>query len=176
MPPLLITTVGAANANSYRTLAEAAEYFESRRNRGSWFAESEIGQIQLLLDAARRLELVTWMGARVDAVQALAWPRIGVTKRDGTGAYAYAWVGSWAATYGEQYRTDEIPKVVQDAQCELAFAYLNGWTDDDEAEVKSFSADGMSVTYDQQKQARSLPAEVTMLLTGLIGPHKLTRG
>jgi hypothetical protein len=174
--PAFITNIGAPNANSYRTLDEAGEYFEARLDSENWFAESPTRQTQLLLKAAKRLDQINWLGARVDAVQALAWPRIGVAKRDGAGVAMYAWVGSWPAGYGEQYRTDEIPVVVKDAQCEFAFEFLNGWTDDGEAEIKSFSADGMSATLDQPKLAGALPAEVARLIAGLISPHKRIRG
>jgi hypothetical protein len=174
--PELVTTIGSPNANSYRSLAEANAYFEARLNHGAWAQETSDRRIQALLDAAVRLDQINWLGARVDAVQALAWPRIGVAKRDGADVYTYAWAGSWPASYGEQYRTDEIPKVVKDAQCELAFAYLNGSGGGDEDEVKSFSADGMSVTFDQPKLAGALPAEVARLIAGLISPHRRVRG
>jgi hypothetical protein len=176
MPPALITTIGAANANSYVSLAEASNYFEARLNGESWFAESEIRQPQALLEAAQRLDQVNWLGAKVDTVQALAWPRIGVAKRDGADFYTYTWAGSWPASYGEQYRTDEIPKVVKDAQCELAFAYLGDFNDGDEAEVRSFSDDKMSVIFDQPKQRGELPAKVSRLIAGLVAQNRSIRG
>jgi hypothetical protein len=174
--PALVTTIGAPNANSYRSLAETNAYFEARLNHGTWAQETSDRRTQALLDAAIRLDQINWLGARVDAVQALAWPRIGVAKRDGADVYTYAWAGSWPASYGEQYRTDEIPKVVRDAQCELAFAYLNDFNDGDEAEVKAFAADGVSVTYDQPALAGALPAQVARLIAGLVSPHRRIRG
>jgi hypothetical protein len=176
MPPALITTIGAANANSYRSLDEAGEYFEARLDSENWFAESPTRQTQLLLKAARRLDQINWLGARVDAVQALAWPRIGVAKRDGAGIAMYAWVGSWPACYGEQYRTDEIPDVVKDAQCEFAFEYMRSLGEGDESEIKSFSADGMSVTFDQPRQMADLPPEISRLIAGLVSPYRRIRG
>jgi hypothetical protein len=176
MPFALITTIGAVDANSYVSLAEASAYFEARLNGEGWFDAPDLRQTQALLEAAERLDQVNWLGAKVGAIQALAWPRIGVAKRDGADVYTYAWAGSWPVSYGEQYRTDEIPKVVKNAQCELAFAYLGDFNDGDEAEVRSFSDDKMSVTFDQPKQHGELPAKVSRLIDGLISPNRLMRG
>jgi len=46
----------------------------------------------------------------------------------------------------------------------------------DDAEVKSFSDDKMSVTFDQPRDRNELPAEVARLLTGLIRQGRLIRG
>lgn len=175
--PTLDTAIGGATANSYRTLVEADAYFEARLDGEGWALETPDRRTLALLKAARRLNQFDWLGSRVTTTQALAWPRVGVPKRDCTGAYTdggYHLGG--VASYGEEYRTDEIPEVVKDAQCELAFAYLNGYAEDGEAEVKSFSDRDMSVTFDDLRGRDELPPEVARLLAGLINPGRLLRG
>lgn len=179
MPSALITTIGAANANSYVTLVEAETYFDNRPDATSWPDTDEDEQLRVLLRAAKRLNQLNWLGARAASTQALAWPRIGVAKRDTADIYAVGGYSGWSYPYGvigEQYLSTEIPQQVKDAQCEFAFEILNGFNDGAEAEVKSFSDDKMSVTFDQPRLAGELPAEVTRLLAGLTGQNRRVRG
>lgn len=103
----LIETVGADDANTYATLAEANAYHASRLYSTVWTAatvtdatrEAALTMACRLLDAYPR----AWSGAAVDAVQALGWPRSGMLTRNG---FAVA--------------TTEIPLALKEAQAELA--------------------------------------------------------
>jgi hypothetical protein len=174
--PALITTIGGADSNSYVSLAEADAYFEARLDGESWATETSDRRTQGLLKVAKRLDQINWLGSRVTTIQALSWPRIGVAKRDGADVYTYAWVGYPGIGYGDQYRTDEIPDVIKDAQCEFAFAYLNEFNDGEEDEIESFGADGMNVKFRQSRSIGDLPAEVMRLVAGLIAPYRRMRG
>jgi hypothetical protein len=79
----LITTPGAANADSYATLLEADAWHAGRLIAGEWGTgeaqkEAALRMAALLLDS-----LFVWTGTPTDAVQALAWPRTGMLTRNG---------------------------------------------------------------------------------------------
>lgn len=104
-PPALVETPGAANANTYATLAEANVYISSRLNTTVWDDSTTDQKNAALLQAARLLDSVMcWTGSPTDEdVQALAWPRTGMYNRNG-GAIA----------------SNVIPQQLKDAQSELA--------------------------------------------------------
>lgn len=101
--PTIVATPGAANANSYLTLAEAQTYFDSRAPLAGW--EDADDQSALLIMATRTIDMLLsgtrryvpgtkgqagyyvigsrWSGAPTDGVQALAWPRTGMLNRNG---------------------------------------------------------------------------------------------
>jgi DnaT-like ssDNA binding protein len=112
--PTIIATVGSAVANSFVTVAECDAYCDGRSNADAWNNESDDDKkARALIDATRELSNKNWLGAgRVDATQALAWPRALALNPD------LAWTGY--AYYG----TTEIPKRVKDATCELALQWL----------------------------------------------------
>lgn len=106
----LITTPGAADADSYATLAEATAYHASRLHSSSWAAlandavrEAAMKWATRVLDAYPRC----YTGAPVDDVQALGWPRSGMLNRNGFPI----------PTSGPS----SIPKELKNAQIELAF-------------------------------------------------------
>lgn len=99
----IVATPGAANANSYVTLAEASDYFASRAPVAGW--ENAVDQSALLIQATRVIDaafsgarqwvppqgsnlgyyrvLPRWTGAPASETQALAWPRTGMLSRNG---------------------------------------------------------------------------------------------
>lgn len=101
----LVATAGAANADTYATLAELEAYAAARLPALSWFALATDPQKEAALAAAAR-ELdacFDWTGAAVDDVQALTWPRSGMLSRNGF-----------------VLGTDVIPVDLKNAQCEMA--------------------------------------------------------
>lgn len=114
----LVTTPGAANADSYATIAEADAYNASRPFSSAWTGtdaakEAALKQATRLLDAS-----FAWTGAAVDGVQALMWPRSGMYSRTG---YAIA--------------PTVIPQALKDAQSEFARQLLEAdRTADDDAQ------------------------------------------
>jgi hypothetical protein len=99
----LVATAGAANANSFLTLAEATSYFESRLEIPEW--DDADSQEALLVMATRLISSLfsplrklvrkdppaqsyylirpTWTGAVATTTQSLPWPRTGMFDRNG---------------------------------------------------------------------------------------------
>ncbi len=99
----LVSTPGAANANSYLTLAEATAYFETRLAVPGW--ENADDQSVLLMMATRVMDAMlrphttyvmakngvaayyvttrAWTGAPATTTQKLAWPRTGMYDANG---------------------------------------------------------------------------------------------
>ena len=95
-------TVGAADANSYITLAEAQAFADGDIDAVEWYAASTDQKIRALITATRNLDLVGFVGTRSTTTQALAWPRKDFTTTEKT------------------YADDEIPKEIKLATWELA--------------------------------------------------------
>lgn len=104
-PPTLVETPGAANANTYATLAEAEVFMSARLNAATWIAATDEVKNASLLAAALLLDSVMcWTGSPADAeVQALTWPRSGMTNRNGAAI-----------------ASSVVPVELKNAQCELA--------------------------------------------------------
>lgn len=103
----LVATPGAADADSYVTLAE----FDAYAVLLGWTVtatdavkEAALRRGRVYLDSR-----YNWKGARATGDQALQWPRSGVYDMDG-------------------YHVDEdaIPQPIKDAQCELAYQEVSG--------------------------------------------------
>jgi len=160
----IVTTVGAADANSYVTLAYANQYHANRSNTTDWTAETDDDVLnRCLLQATIDMEMLRYRGTKYDisldgdgdAVQALAFPRTWNT--DTNGLY--------------------IPRPVEWAQCEQAlFLYwLNASSveADDKNNIESFRRGGVSVTYREPKNEASptygfLSKKAVILLTDLL--------
>jgi len=115
----LTATVGSASADSFVTLAEADDYFDTRLNVTGWTGAVDADQERALKSATRELTLLAWQGVRVTTTQALAWPRDGCPNPDTTGDGDDAF-----------YEETIIPDRVKIATYELALAYLNAGTTD----------------------------------------------
>ena len=77
--PTLIATPGAANANSYATVAEADTYHDAHLYGSTWTALTSDQKTVALIMATRMLDsLYTWAGLAANEDQALLWPRSGV--------------------------------------------------------------------------------------------------
>ena len=79
----LKATPGAVDANAFATRAEAVATFESRQSSRAWASASDAQQDAALIEATTEMEQrIVWRGEKASAAQALAHPRIGLT-RDG---------------------------------------------------------------------------------------------
>lgn len=167
MPSTIVATVGSASANSYATLAEAATYWDNRLNNGAWAIASADNRTRALLMAAKRLDAILMIGRRVDTTQVMEWPRWDVVK-----PASRLYIGSLGGNPGvaggydvDYYLSTEIPPPIKEAQIELAAAYIEGFTEDDNADaISDFSADGISVTLDSAKKKTGLPSQVMRLI------------
>jgi hypothetical protein len=80
----LITDIGSTAAESLCDVATALTYHADRGN-STWATITTTQQEQALRRASDYLEAVysqRWQGLRVNNVQALSWPRVGVTVND----------------------------------------------------------------------------------------------
>lgn len=103
----LVTTLKAADADSYATLAEFQAYAASM---GWTLTATDAAQEAALRRATMYLDdTYTWRGLRASKLQALAWPRTDVIDRDDYHVSA-----------------ESIPARIKSAQCEAAFAILGG--------------------------------------------------
>jgi hypothetical protein len=166
--PTLTTTSGSASANSYVSLSDAVTFFESWLNADAWDAADDTNREKALVMAAKQLQRENWIGQRATTTQALAWPRTGAEKPDSYGGWTDF---GWAA----HYETTEIPQEVKDAQCLLALALLNGYGQTGGSTVKSFSADGFSVSFGETRSETVLPVDVTRMLAPLLRGNQLAR-
>ena len=121
----IVATIGAADANSYLTLAEAQaiiDGFVQDADVTAWASATTDQKNRALFSATQRLDRERFLGARATDTQALQWPRTGVRKPD-TYINTYA-VGFPFRITTDYYTDTEIPQQVQYAQVVLA-TYLN---------------------------------------------------
>jgi hypothetical protein len=159
----ITATVGADDANSFVTLAEANTYFNARPDGACWSPAGAPEQQRALVYAGKQLNAMKWYGMRVDSEQAMAWPRAYVPIPDG---YTY-------------FDTDVIPQQVKDAQCELALSVIEDGIDAGSGSadgVTSFAGSGISVQYGKAGAAGSAArSRVDQLLAGLTAGARLMR-
>lgn len=115
MPIDIVATVGAADANSFVTIAEADAYLAARLNSSAWTGTEP--KKQAVVEATRELSAMAYLGNRVDAVQALSWPRFNARNPDGVSSL-------------DVFAIDVLPQRVKDATCELALEFLKAGTTD----------------------------------------------
>jgi hypothetical protein len=121
----IVATIGAADANSYLTLAAAQaiiDGFVQDADVTAWASATTDQKNRALFSATQRLDRERFLGARATDTQALQWPRTGVRKPD-TYINTYA-VGFPFRITTDYYTDTEIPQQVQYAQVVLA-TYLN---------------------------------------------------
>lgn len=105
--PTIIATSGAANANSYVTLAEANTYMESRLHKDAWDDEGSGEKEAALIWAGRIIDrTIRYSGTKSSSTQSMAWPRDGLT--DDSGA-----------------SVTTVPQIIKDLQVEMAFLLLS---------------------------------------------------
>lgn len=118
MAVTVVETVGAVNANSYVSVAEAGTYLEARLNSAIWttaLASDADAQKKAVIEATRTLNTLGWKGAKTSSTQALNWPRIQVEDTDSLNVYI---------------ENNVIPQRIKDATCELALEFLRLGTTD----------------------------------------------
>jgi hypothetical protein len=125
----IVATVGAANANSYLTLADATaiiDGFVEDADVQHWNSGNTDSRNRALFTATQRLDRERFLGARSTDTQALQWPRTGVRKPD-TYINTYA-VGFPFRITTDYYTDSEIPTQIKYAQVVLA-VFLHNNTD-----------------------------------------------
>lgn len=129
MAVVIVATPGAANANSYVTLAEAQaiiDGFVQDADVQHWGSGNTDSRNRALFTATQRLDRERFLGARATDTQALQWPRTGVRKPD---TYINTYAVGFPFRITTDYFTDtEIPTQIQYAQVVLA-VFLHNNTD-----------------------------------------------
>ena len=160
----IITTPGAADANSYVTVSGAASYHAARLYSDLWNDADPDDQAAALVMAAKFLDAMpgAWTGTATSSGQVLGWPRIGMLNRNGF-----------------PIASGEIPTALKDAQSEFARQLLGSDLTETNAIVaqgiNSLSAGPVSLSFQQsqkeylalrQKDAQNaiIPDAVRMLL------------
>jgi len=167
--PTIIATPGAANANSYLTLAEAQAYFDARLPLAGW--DDADDQSVLVIMATRVLEMMfvghrrldrgkdgdfyittpKWTGAPSTTTQRLAWPRTGMLDRN-----------------GNAIAVDVVPQDLKDATAELAGQLGNAdRTLDNDVIVQgltSIKAESVALAFKDMIEPRVLPDAVWNLM------------
>lgn len=140
----LVTTSGAADANSYATAADLAAYVLTRPFVPAWYATGTDATKEAALRMAARLldSLFDWTGSAVDATQALTWPRNGMFTRNGFAI-----------------ETTTIPTALKEAQCEFALMLAAGdrLADNDALKqgITSVKAGSVAVTFKDTDESSS---------------------
>jgi hypothetical protein len=129
MAVVIVATAGAANANSYLTLADAqaiVDGFVEDADVQHWNTGNTDSRNRALFTATQRLDRERFLGARATDTQALQWPRTGVRKPD---TYINTYAVGFPFRITTDYFTDtEIPTQIQYAQTVLA-VFLHNNTD-----------------------------------------------
>ena len=121
----LVTTAGAADADSYASLVEATAYLTTARGVAAWAAaandtlrEQALRRATTYLDNQYRGR---WVGVRTNETQALAWPRI-----DGYRNTNGGFVQPLYDLDDFQIDEDVVPQQVKNACMEAALLSLAG--------------------------------------------------
>jgi hypothetical protein len=110
MPVTVTTTVGAANANSYLSVAEGDAYAALDLRTLNWSTATTDNKGKAVINATAYLDQLEWVGTKASTTQALLWPRDD-------------------ASCGEKaYDNDELPLELKRATFELAEALLDSPT------------------------------------------------
>jgi hypothetical protein len=129
MAVVIVATPGAANANSYLTLAAAQaiiDGFVEDADVQHWGTGNTDSRNRALFTATQRLDRERFLGARATDTQSLQWPRTGVRKPD---TYINTYAVGFPFRITTDYFTDtEIPTQIQYAQAVLA-VFLHNNTD-----------------------------------------------
>jgi hypothetical protein len=153
----MTVTVGT---NSYISLVDAGAYLADRYGYSIWDAEAD--QEAALISSARLLDnQLKWLQSKTVSTQAMQWPR---------------------STF-DAYTTTEIPQIVKDAQCELAFDIAEkggiraGF--DASGDLKRIKADTVELEYRnkgvQKPDTSRIPDHIKKMLRGLIEGTRVIR-
>jgi hypothetical protein len=154
------------DSNTYIGLADADAYFEGRLHAEAWTAADDPTKSAALVHAARMLDqYISWLGEKSNTDQAMEWPRWGVYL-DGS---VYYMTPNQPAAWVYAIDSDTIPRVLKDAQCELALVLIGQDLQSlpDTAGFKVISVAGVELEVDKHDRLREIPAHVFKLVSHL---------
>ncbi len=121
--PTVIATVGAADANSFVTRAEADTYLDAQLNTSAAWTGTDDKDRALIQATGILSALTDWIGTKLTTTQALAWPRDAAVNPD------EAQPVETKIRTPVYFATDVIPWRVKHATIELALALRRAGTD-----------------------------------------------
>lgn len=153
--PTVIADVGAANANSYVTVAEADSYFGDSFGKGQWTSATSDQKAALAITASRTLDqYILWVGQKTTDSQSMEWPRFGAYDR-----------------FGKLYANDVIPTVVKYATFELAYYMLeNGGLSFAEQTIDSVKVGSIEVDFTERSTDSGIPKFIENMIGNLGSP------
>ena len=107
MAATIDATIKGANANSYVTLSESNDYFDTSPDSSTWTNKNDDQKKRSLISAARWIDTLVFYGDRCDDGQALKFPRNNYQ------------------VDGVELACSKIPQNIKYAQFELARALAN---------------------------------------------------
>lgn len=159
----IVVTPGAADANSYCSIAQADAYHAGHVSKGTWDDGDDELKEAALVQATRMLDAhMAWMGTATTSTQALGWPRYGGFSRN-------------------NYLLDHaaIPVDVINATAEFARQLLAGDraadSDVEVAGLRRIQAGPVALEFNAQVLGKPVPDAVFFLIRHL-GTIESTRG
>jgi len=153
----LNATLGAIDANSYVTLAEAEIYFTDRMHASAWGALTDEIKSSLLISGSQMLDwYVKWKGDKTTTTQSMQWPRADVI-----------------CPSGVEIDDNVLPPEVRTATYEQAFANIadDRTIDDPLAGIGELRAGSLKIKSGPEKpnqtNAKPIPAHVYSILSDL---------
>ena len=138
--------------DSYVDLIYADAYFLKKLHKSAWDEAFDYQRSAALFEAAIRIDRLNFRGAKTDSGQTLEWPRINT-----------------------RFDDDEIPNDIKIANCEIAYALLDGVDPDLEHENLAAVAEGassMRTTYSRMLVPEHFSAGIPSHLAWLhLKPH-----
>lgn len=147
--PTVISTVGASDANSYVTVAEADSYFSDSFGRSLWLQTTQANREAAVITASRYLDqYMTWIGQKSTSDQSMEWPRINTFDKT-----------------GRPYANDIVPGPVKFAAFELAYFIVeNGGLSFASQTVDRVKVGPVDVEFSQNSVDEGIPSFVENLV------------
>jgi hypothetical protein len=149
----LQTNPALPGLQAYADAAFADNYFDVyRMHTSDWTSATQSDKERALAWAAVLLNNVKFKGSKVNVDDPLDWPRYNVYKSNGS---------------AEVYASDELPILLQYANCELAMHMLEKDRTllyEENLGLSSLSVGGISLSFDNTRKENTIPSYVFNLL------------
>lgn len=149
---------------AYADAAFAKNYFDVYRlHNSNWDNATVNDQERALAWAAVLLNNVKFKGSKVNVDEALDWPRYNVYKSNGS---------------AEVYASDELPILLQYANCELALHLLEKDRTllyEENLGLSSLSVGGINLSFDNTRKENTIPNYVFNLLKSVSYTGQMVR-
>lgn len=144
---------GLATSNTFASSAEGDTYHEAHLYATAWTGATSGNKDIALAMATRLLDAhLEWHGSRSSSTQALGWPRVGSTTKDGV-----------------LLASDEVPAQVKNATVEFARVLLgtDRTAERDSIGLKKIKVGSVETEFDPDDMKTVIPASVLDLISDL---------